>query len=61
MGPTGNKTKTEARQMARLIVQIRKEAAKREAFAQAVEVASDGSFVRSDSPATAINPFLFPR
>jgi hypothetical protein len=47
--------------MARLIVQIRKEAAKREAFAQAVEVASDGSFVRSDSPATAINPFLFPR
>ena len=36
----GKITKTEARQVARLIVQIRKEAAKREAFVHAVEVAS---------------------
>jgi hypothetical protein len=39
----GKVTKTEARQIARIILQIRKEAAKREAaeaFAQAVEVAS---------------------
>jgi hypothetical protein len=40
----GKITKTEARQVSRVILQIRKEAAKRaveEAFAQAVELASD--------------------
>jgi hypothetical protein len=59
----GKVTKTKARQIARIVLQIRKEAAKREAaeaFALAVEVASQ-TFVRSDSPPTAINPVLFPR